>query len=168
MENTSTALIIAASILIAMLISGILVYAFKTVSNFAQKQVTEEEISKIFEFNQPFLELESKATHDYSGKAKPVTVGATAEDVISIINYTNHLNKTSAYKVDFTLILNGKKIKGEEFNSAKQQEFIEQDLQEREKEIDNPRLRYHCKLTFNEKDMAPRVNSVVVKIYDRD
>ena len=43
MENASTALIIATSILIAMLLTGLMVFAFQSVSTFAQKQITVDE-----------------------------------------------------------------------------------------------------------------------------
>lgn len=168
MENASTALIIAVSIILAMLLIGLLTYVFQIVSGFAQKQVIEEDIAKILQFNQPYLELEAKATHDFSGKEKSIPIGATAEDVISVINYSNHTNEVTQHRVEFILILNGKVIKGEELNATKQQEFIQQDLESRESDILNPRLRYHCKLDYNNEGVAARVNKVTVKIYDRD
>lgn len=168
MDNASTALIIAVSILIVMLVVGLVVYVFQVVSNFAQKQVTEEEVAKILQFNQPFLELESKATHDFSGREKSIPIGANAEDVLSIINYTRHINATTPYEIDFTLILNGRDIKGDELDANKQQEFIQQDLEERERNINNPRLRYHCVLGYDRTDVTARVNAVTIKIYGRD
>ena len=167
MENTSTALIIASSMIIAMLLIALMVYSFQTVSGFAQKQVIEEDVSKVMQFNQPFLELESRATHDFSGKIKEVPIGATAEDVLSIINHTNHINKTTEFRVDFTIILNGKSIKAEDFDPKEQQEFIQNDLEEREKDINNPRLKYTCKLEYDNSGVAPRVSTVLVTIKDR-
>ena len=78
MENVSTALIIVASILIAVLIASLIVYVFSVVSAFAQKQVNAENVSEVLQFNQPFLELEAKASHDFSGRSRQIEVGATA------------------------------------------------------------------------------------------
>lgn len=167
MENVSTALIIVASILIAVLIASLIVYVFSVISAFAQKQVNAENVSEVLQFNQPFLELEAKASHDFSGRSRQIEVGATAEDVLTIINHTNHLNKTSAYPVDFNIVLKGKTFKSENFTAEKQQEFIEEDLKARESVLDGERLKYSCILGYNEDDVAARVNYVMVKIIGR-
>lgn len=167
MENTSTALIIASSMLIAMLIIGLMVYAFQSVSNFAQKQVTAEEVSEVVQFNQPYVELQARATHDFSGRDKNIAIGATAEDVLSIINHTNHVNASTPYRVEFILILDGKRVNANEFTPKKQQEFIQQDLEAKERDISNPRLKYECVLKYDETGVAPRVNYVEVRVKGR-
>lgn len=164
MENASTALIIATSILIAMLLTGLMVFAFQSVSTFAQKQITVDEIAEISQFNQPFLEFNAKATHDFSGKSIEIPIGATAEDVLSIINYTNHVKTTTPYRVEFILELEGKIIRAEDFTSEKQQEFIQKDLEARETDLYNNRLKYSCDLEYSNDDIAPRVEKVKVKI----
>lgn len=164
MENASTALIIASSMIIAMLIVGVITFMFQTVSKFAQRQVIAENVSEVIQFNQPYLELQSKATYDFSGTITEVPIGATAEDIISIINYTKHVNETKLYRVNFTLILENKKVNLDEITPKKQQEFISQDLIKRETDINNQRLKYKCKLEYDESGIAPRVKNVVVEI----
>ncbi len=165
MENVSKALIIVSSFIIAMLIVSVSGIAYTSISNFAQRQVIAEDVSEIRQFNQKFEEFNSKATHDFSGKAYPIPIGATTEDVLSIVNYTNHVNKSTPYRVDFNLILNGKTIKAEDFTFKKQQEFMEQDLETKESSPEKSRVRYSSKIEYDTSSATGRVNKVTIRIY---
>lgn len=161
MENISKAFIIVGTMLIAMLIVGVMVYAFHTVSNFAQKQVLEENISEILKFNQPYLEFQSKATYDFSGSEKSIDTGAIAEDILNIVNYTKHVNETSVYKVELKIKYDSSSYNLETFDEKQQQKFIEYDLKKRE---DGFNRRYKCTLGYDINDVTQRVNSIEIEV----
>ncbi len=164
MENASTALIIAASMFIAMLIVGLITYTFQSVSKFAQKQLTAEEISEIVQFNQPYLELNSKANFDIYANKVDVPVGAVAEDIITAVNYTKHVNNATPYKVDLVLRFNKKEYTLDEITDEVQQEFIHRDLEARELGTEKERLRYSCVLGYDDNYLTSRVNHVTIEI----
>lgn len=103
MENVSKALIIAGSVLIAVLILSLLIKSFTSVSLFQKAQLTEEEQKELTTFNEQYTK--------YLGQYVYGT------EVISVINKTLD---SSNYKITTKIkFLNGYEYNGYVYNKAK-------------------------------------------------
>lgn len=79
MENSSKALIMAASILIGVLILSLMSYLFLFMSDYASKVEENLYAKEIYEFNAQFIEYDERDN-------------LTAQDVITIVNLVDNYN----------------------------------------------------------------------------
>ena len=127
MENASRALLMAASVLLAVMIISVGVALFKSFGNSGKEIVSEIERARIAEFNNQFL----KYYEAYDKKAENAqTVGITAHDIVTMANLAKKNNEEyqvadqSGYNENtFYIQIDVKNIKN--FEKQSEQKLIE-------------------------------------------
>ena len=92
MENASRALLIAGSVLVAIIVITLLVRTYGNIGNFQRQQLSVEEAQKLEEYNKQYTKYE----HQY----------VYGTEVISIINKEENKNLDKV-----TIIINGREVK---------------------------------------------------------
>ena len=139
MENASKALLIAGAMLLMVLVLTFAVYVVRRIGGQTSELYGEIEQSKIDEFNQKFLNFNSKK--DSKGIIiNPLTI----QDVVSIINLAKDNNKNGKFPVIVKVTLNNDKIVGNEEKKDIDNDGIK-------KLLENTSLKYSCKVEYGKK-----------------
>lgn len=90
MENASKALLIAGSILIALMILSLIIYVFTSTSRMAQAQEGKKETEEIVAFNQTYEAYNKKRMY--------------GTDIITVVNKAIEYNRKATEKIEIILI----------------------------------------------------------------
>lgn len=89
MENASKALIMAGSVLVALIIISLLVVFFNNIKNLQQTEVTGEQVEQATEFNKPYVAYDREVY---------------GSELLSIANKIEDYNKRESERKDYTKI----------------------------------------------------------------
>ena len=103
MENASKALLIAGGVLIAILIIGLLITSFSTISEFQMSQLSEQEQEELIAFNEQYTKYVNQYVY--------------GTEIITVINRTLD-NKTYPIELKIKFIIGGYEYNGYQYNST--------------------------------------------------
>lgn len=173
MENASKALIIAATMLIAVLLVTLFVFLINRINTFTLSKNTIEEQQEKQKFNIPYEKLRSRANYVDNPHEQDFVKGSTMEEILSVVNYTNNVNKTTPNHVELNLTIKTKgkvhKYTAEQIQKNKLfSNILKKEVEMREDaKQDRSKIKYTCKLGYSTKGWVGLVNKVDILVEQR-